>query len=473
MNGSRTRILIVDDDPLVLESWQAALRERYDTHPFRNPLEAERFVERERIDVALIDLQMPGRDGIELLRNIKRAQPDAEVVIVTGHASIAMAVEATRAGALDFLTKPVEDPGALVLRIESVLERRRLVADNIALRNVVNALGPETLLVGDSEPMKRLRALVNRLADSQAPVLIIGESGTGKELVARTLHASSPRRRRPFVAVNCAAIAESLIDSELFGHERGAFTGAMTSHKGLFEAAHGGVLFLDEIGDVPASTQVRLLRTLQEGEVRSVGSTISRTVDVRVVAATNVDLERAMDDSRFRRDLYFRLSTFRIELPPLRQRGDDVVLLARRLLDRAAVRAGVTEKRLSDEVIAVLRTYDWPGNVRELGNVIEYAVTLCDGDVIEAPHLPANIFTGRRASDQPAEAGGLLDDMVYRSARERFERRYLAELLRVSGSNLSEAARRSGVDRSNLRRMLRRLGVGPDAGERGEDDDDS
>jgi two-component system, NtrC family, response regulator HydG len=464
-----TRIAIVDDDPLLLDAWRAALGERYDVHTFRTSLDAERYFEREHVDVALLDLQMPGRDGIELLRALKKVQPDVEVVIVTGHGSIAHAVEATQAGALDFITKPIDDPAALVLRIERVLERHRLAADNQTLRNAVSAHGPETTLVGDSPPMQRLRAMIERLADSPAPVLIVGESGTGKELVARALHAQSKRRARPFVPVNCAAIAESLIDNELFGHERGAFTGAVAGHKGLFEASNGGVLFLDEIGDVPAATQVRLLRTLQEGEVRPVGATTSRMVDVRVVAATNVDLERAMDDGRFRRDLYFRLSTFQLQLPPLRDRGDDVVTLARRLLQRSALRGRVAEKRISDAAIAVLRGHPWPGNVRELGNVIEYAVTLCDGDTIEPDHLPPTLFGAGRAAPDRA---GLLDDMVYRSARDRFEVRYLGELLRMSNGNLSEAARRSGIDRSNLRRMMRRLGVDQQGGTTVRSDED-
>jgi two-component system response regulator HydG len=221
-------------------------------------------------------------------------------------------------------------------------------------------------------------------------------------------------------------------------------------------------LFLDEIGDVPAATQVRLLRTLQEGEVRPVGATDSRTVDVRVFAATNVDLEKAMDDGRFRRDLYFRLSTFHLALPPLRERGDDVLLLARRMLQRSALRTGAPEKQLSDDVCNVLREHAWPGNVRELGNVMEYAVTLCDGDSIEPPHLPPNLVARKRA--EAAVGPGLLDDMVYRSARDKFERRYLGELMRSCNGNLSEAARRSGVDRSNLRRMMRRLGVDQQGG---------
>ncbi|MDX2091342.1 MAG: sigma-54 dependent transcriptional regulator [Kofleriaceae bacterium] len=450
-----TRVAIVDDDPLLLEAWRAALRERYEIHTFRSSIEAEKFFERERVDVALLDLHMPGRDGLELLRSIKQLQPDVPVVIITGHGSIAVAVEATRAGAFDFLTKPIDDPAAIVLRLEHALERRRLAADNATLRDVVRAHGPETTLIGRSPPMQRLELLIDKFADSPAPVLIVGESGTGKEIVARALHLRSNRRDRPFVPVNCAAISDSLIDNELFGHERGAFTGASTNHKGLFEAANGGVLFLDEIGDVPPATQVRLLRALQEGEVRPVGSTTSRRVDVRVVAATNVDLTKAMDEGRFRRDLYFRICTFQLSLPPLRDRGEDVVLLARRLVQRAALRSGTSDKHLSEEACAALRRHTWPGNVRELANVMEYAVTLCDGDVIEPQHLPPFLFASAPA--QPAETS---DDVLhYRSARDKFERRYLIDILRMSGGNLSEAARRSGVDRSNLRRMMNRLGV--------------
>ncbi len=452
---TQTRVAIVDDDRLLLEAWTAALGDRYAVFAFRDGLEAERFFEKERVDVALIDLQMPGRDGVELLRAIKRLQPDTEVVIVTGHGSIANAVEATRAGALDFVTKPIEDPETIVLRIERVLERRRLAVDNAALRETVRAHGPETTLVGHSPPMQRLHEMIERISDSPAAVLIVGESGTGKELVARAIHARSGRRDRPFVPVNCAAIAETLIDNELFGHERGAFTGASTNHKGLFEAAHGGVLFLDEIGDVPPATQVRLLRVLQEGEVRPVGATASRAVDVRVVAATNVDLAKAMADGRFRSDLYFRLSTFELSLPPLRDRGDDVLALARRMLQRHALRTGTHERGIGSDAAALLASYAWPGNVRELGNVIEYAVTLCAGEALEPPHLPPKLFATRAAH----VALDVFDDMAYRTARDRFERRYLSELLRTSNGNLSEAARRSGVDRSNLRRMMQRIGI--------------
>jgi two-component system response regulator HydG len=466
------RVVIVDDDPLILASWQAALADRFEVSTFRLPREAERHFVKERVDVALLDFQLPGSDGLSLLRRLKQLQPSAEVVIMTGHGSIQLAVEATRAGAFDFLTKPVEDPAAVALRLEAALERKRLSDDNAALRTRLSALGPATELIGESEPMQKLRTLVGRVAASDAPTLILGESGTGKELVARALHAQGPRRDKPFLPVNCAAVSESLIDSELFGHERGAFTGAATSHKGLFEAAHEGSLFLDEIGDVPLSTQVRLLRALQEGEIRPVGATRSRHVDVRVIAATNVDLARAMAEGRFRHDLFYRLSAFRIELPALRQRGHDVELLVAHMLERGRLRGEGRAEGVTPEALAVLARYPFPGNVRELSNVIRYAFALCDGPLIEVSHLPPYLAAYLAEAGTPAPAAGpaagaaepvqLLDDLSYRVARDRFERRYIQELLRVSGANLSEASRRSGVDRSNLRRMLRRLGVALD-----------
>jgi two-component system response regulator HydG len=310
--------------------------------------------------------------------------------------------------------------------------------------------------------VRRIREIVGQIADSIAPVLISGESGTGKELVARALHAQSNRREKPFVAVNCAAISESLIDSELFGHEKGSFTGATGARKGLFEAAHGGVLFLDEIGDVPLQTQVRLLRAIQEGEVRPVGASSSRTVDVRVLVATNVDLTRAMREGRFREDLFYRVSTFRVEIPPLRQRREDVPLIAHHLLAKYRKRTGCKADSFTDEALALLVAYDWPGNVRELNNAIEHAATLSNEAAIESSHLPPFVTAGASAPSSRSLALSIasISETPYTQARtallDDFERRYLQDLLATTDGNLSEASRRSGIDRSNLRRMLKR-----------------
>ncbi len=303
---------------------------------------------------------------------------------------------------------------------------------------------------------------------SNLPVLILGKSGTGKELAARALHAVSPRASAAFVAINCAGLSEALIDSELFGHERGAFTGAQTSHKGLFDAADGGTLFLDEIGDMPPQTQVRLLRTLQEGEVRPVGANRTHHVDVRVLSATNADMDRAVAGGQFRQDLFFRLGPIKIELPTLRARGRDIALLAERLLATSAAQARRRTPRLSQPVIDALMRYDWPGNVRELKSALEYALSLARGETIEMEDLPPGIS----GHAEPVAAGGAgeeIDPEVpapnYMQERRQllasFDRRYFAQLLRHTGGNVSEASRHSGVDRANLRRILKELGLDP------------
>jgi two-component system response regulator HydG len=407
-------------------------------------------------------------DGMQLLELLQAAQPRAEAIMVTGHGTIASAVQAIRQGAYDFMCKPIDDLDAAVRRIDSAVERKRLREVNASLRSQLDAFTPDTDLIGQSRSILQVRALIDQIADSIAPVLIQGESGTGKELVARALHLRSNHRDKPFLAVNCAAMTEQLIDSELFGHERGAFTGAVAAHKGLFEAADGGVLFLDEIGDVPLQTQVRLLRALQGGEVRPVGATQSRTVDVRVLCATNVDLERAMREGKFREDLYYRISTFRVALPPLRERRDDVPLIAQYLLDKQARRNNGKVQGFGDQALAAMVAYDWPGNVRELGNTVEHAATLCTGTLIEAEHLPSYVTSGspargqRRALAQPGAVGSA-SSTPYSEARTQllddFERRYLEDLLVACEGNLSEASRRSGIDRSNLRRMLRRHNI--------------
>ncbi len=459
-SSRKGRIIVVDDEPLLLESWNELLGSRYDVALFSDGLAAQRQLESDEFDVALLDIRMPGADGMALLSRIKQRQPLCEVIMVTGHATVQMAVQAIQLGAYDFFCKPIEDLDAAMRRIGTAVEKKLLRELNATLSSRLDALVPSTTLVGDSRAIVRIRELIGQIADAAAPVLICGESGTGKELAARGVHSQGKRKDQPFVAVNCAAISENLIDSELFGHERGAFTGAMSSHEGLFEAADGGVLFLDEIGDVPPQTQVRLLRALQDGEVRAVGSTKSRRVDVRVIAATNVDLERAMRQGRFREDLYYRISTFRIDVPPLRERRDDIPLLSQHLLAKVASKAGRKVRGFSDEALAVLLAYPWPGNVRELTNVLEHAITLCRGDLVDVSHLPS--FVSAHVASQPQRGApvGSISSAPFSAARshllDEFEVRYLTDLLAATDGNLSEAARRSGIDRSNLRRMLKR-----------------
>lgn len=466
-SDQRAVVAIVDDEPLILEAWSETLGdERYRVHLFSDPFEAKRFFEETAIDVALLDVRMPGLDGIHLLGHLRERQPRAEAIMITGHASIETAVRAIQMGAYDFLCKPVEDLNAAALRIDAAIERRRLRQQNARLESKLSAFAPDTDLIGDSLAIQQVRSMLGRVASSTASVLVCGESGTGKELAARFLHTRGDRKDKPFVAVNCAAIAETLIDSELFGHERGAFTGANQARKGLFEAANGGVLFLDEIGDVPLQTQVKLLRVLQEGEVRAVGSTRNRKVDARVVAATNRDLESAMRQETFRKDLFYRISTFRVDIPPLRERAADVVLIAGHLLGRISRRRGSTMPAFSDDAMAALVGYHWPGNVRELSNVLEHAATLCEGCTIEARDLPTRVVAQSRAGRSCTGASGVRGNFClgpYAVARrqilEEFEQRYLSALLAATGGNLSEAARRSGIDRTNLRRMVKRYGL--------------
>jgi two-component system response regulator HydG len=461
------RVAVVDDDLVLLETWREMLGRSFDVRSYADAHEAMRAFEGDDLDVALLDVQLPGKSGLDLLSHLRRVQPGAEAIMITGNATVEMAVAALHAGAFDFLQKPIENPEWLVRRVTSAVERARArPAAGASAKSAAADARPR--IVGVSPAIERVRALIEHFANSSSATLITGESGTGKELVARALHAGGARRDRPFIAVNCGAIADTLIESELFGHERGAFTGAHSRHAGLFDAADGGVLFLDEIGDMPPQAQVRLLRALQEGEVRPVGSTQSHTVDVRVIAATNVDFKRAMRDGKFREDLYYRLSPLRIDLPALRDRLEDIPVIARRLLERHAQRAGRGGVAFSDAALAALTSYPWPGNVRELSNAIEFALTLSSGDVIGAEQLPSYVPARRGDAAAPLAAAAPAraqpsTDVPYSQARadtlREFERAYLDELMRVTEGNLSAAARRSGIDRSNLRRMLRQHGI--------------
>jgi len=457
------RVTVVDDDVRLLETWRDILAPTFDVRQFDDPAEAMRAFEQEKTDVALLDVQFPGANGLDLLAHLRRVQPRAQAIMITGNATVEMAVEALHAGAFDFLCKPIENPEHIVRRVMSAAERAR-GQEAGAATPAHSARGvARPGIVGVSLAMERVRALIEHFANSSSATLITGESGTGKELVARALHSGGARTSRPFIAVNCGAISEALIDSELFGHERGAFTGAHSRHTGLFDAADGGVLFLDEVGDMPLQTQVRLLRVLQEGEVRPVGSTQSHTVDVRVVAATNVDLKRAMREGKFREDLYYRLSPLRIDLPALRDRLEDIPIIARRLLERHGRRVGRERVSFSDAAMAALTAYPWPGNVRELANAIEFALTLCKGEVIGPEHLPSYVPSQHETAPNVAVRGRANLEIPYSEARaevlREFDRTYLDELMKATDGNLSAAARRSGIDRTNLRRLLRQCGI--------------
>ena len=445
----KARVVVVDDEPKMAKAIASALeRSGHECVVLTSGREALDEVLSRAPDVVVTDWRMEGLDGIELLRKIHTARPATPVILVTAYGDVPSAVAAMRAGAFDYVTKPFDNDELRNL-VERALELRRLRDENRELRREI--LGSrDAEVVAESEAMKRVLHLVDRAAPSRAPVLILGESGVGKEIVARRLHFGSDRVARPFVAVNCKALAESVLESELFGHEKGAFTGALTAHAGCFERAHGGTLFLDEIAEVSPSFQGKLLRALQEGEVQRVGGNAPRKVDVRVVSATNRDLRSEIASARFREDLFFRLDVIRISIPPLRERKEDVVPLARFFLDRQA-RAGGRELRLSRAAEELLLAHDWPGNVRELSNAIERASVLGRGEEILGEDL---LLEPRRIDAAAPASEGTLQEVVDRAVAERI-RSALAE----SKGHKAEAAARLGIERTTLFRWMKRLGL--------------
>jgi DNA-binding NtrC family response regulator len=399
------------------------------------------------IDVVLTDLQMPGLNGLELCARVTAARPGVPVVVMTAFGSLETAIAAIRAGAYDFVTKPVE-VDALALTLERALEHRRLTTEVKRLREAVAGAAP-TGFIGQSPAFLRVQALVSRIADSEASVLITGESGTGKEVLARALHDASRRKAGPFIAVNCAAMPEALLESELFGHVKGAFTDARANRVGLFQQAEGGTLLLDEVGELPLSLQPKLLRALQERVVRPVGGDKERPFDARIIAATNRDLETAVEQARFREDLFFRLNVISVELPPLRLRGNDVLLLAQHFLARAAERAHKPVLGLSPRAAARLLAWTWPGNVRELQNCMERAVAFAQFDQVQEDDLPDKVkqWTRPPQSLEPADASEL-------DPLEAVERRHIERVLEATGGNRSMAAKILGIDRKTLWRKL-------------------
>ena len=459
----RARILVADDKENMVRLIVRVLGDAYDVTTAADGTRALALLGAQEFDLVITDIRMPGADGFEVLHAVKSRAPQTEVILVTGFASVPKAVEAIRAGAYDYLQKPF-DPDELSLVTARALERKRLREQARELQKQVQGFFGFGLhaFIGKSDALREVYRLIERAAAIDITVLLTGESGTGKELAARAIHYESARRERRLVAVNCGALPGELVESELFGHARGAFTGAAVAKAGLFEEANGGSIFLDEIGELPLSAQVKLNRTLQEKEIRRVGDNNVIALDVRVIAASHRDLRAEVAAGRFREDLYYRLNVFPIRLPALRERREDIPILAAHFLGKYAAAQERKVDGFEADALRALTAYGWPGNVRELENSVERAVAVGSGAQVEARDLPAEV-NEQEGSALPAE---LLIRMPYREAvemaRERVSREYLAALLREFGGNVTRAAERAGMERESLHRLLKRYGVRSD-----------
>jgi DNA-binding NtrC family response regulator len=453
-------ILVVDDDAAMRDY----LREELEHEGFRveGAASGRAGVERVKqggIDLVVSDVKMPDLDGLDLLREVREVSPAPYVITITAFGSIDTAIRAVKLGAFDYITKPFEIE-QLVLVIDKALSEQALRSEVARLREEVARSVRFENIIGRSRAMQEVFGLIRRVASSQASVLITGESGTGKELVARAIHAHSPRGSRPFVAVNCAAIPETLLESDLFGYRRGAFTDAKTDKPGLFVEAGGGTLFLDEIGELPLTLQPKLLRALQEREIRPLGATKSERVDVRLITATNRHLEKRLKEGRFREDLFYRLNVIHIHLPSLRDRNEDVLPLAEHFLTRSAERAGKPIAGFKESAKKILLAYSWPGNVRELENVVERAVALAEGDIVTAEDLPPAM---RERKNQDRLTSALMQGLTL----VELEREYIQRVLEAEGGNKTRAAQRLGLDRKTLYRKLEEYAAAGSEGDAG------
>jgi DNA-binding NtrC family response regulator len=450
MSGQKPSVLIVDDEFSVRDSLSRWLRkDGFDAVPAEHAEAALVLAEERRFDAAVVDIKMPGMDGHDLQAALHRIDPALPVVFLTAYASVDSAVRALKEGAFDYVTKPI-DPDELSHLLTRAVEKRRLAEENTRLRRTIDDLVAVDEIVGESPAIRKVMQLVRHVAPTDATVLIVGESGTGKELVARAIHANSARRYRPIIPVNCGAIPEGLLESELFGHEKGAFTGATHRRPGKLELADGGTLFLDEIGAISLKTQVELLRVLEDKSFTRVGGHETVRVDFRVVCATNEDLTKAVREGRFREDFFYRVNVFTIEAPPLRDRREDIPLLARHFVDRFARQMDRRITEVSPEAMDRLVDHAWPGNVRELCNAIERAMVVGHPPAIRAEDLP---LIPRCAAAAPAEQGGSLEEI---------ERSHILAVLERTNWNISQAARVLHIDRVTVYNKIRKFGLARD-----------
>jgi two-component system response regulator GlrR len=466
-------ILLVDDDVELCELLSIRVEAAgYSVSTEHDVKGALARVGRESIDCVLLDLRLGNENGFDVLDGINKRADAVPVIMITAHGTIDLAVEAMKKGAYGFVTKPFHDHD-LMQKLKQTVESHRMRRELMALRRVVGGGDERTRLVGVSPAIERVREMVALVAPAESTVLVLGESGTGKEVVARCIRALSSRKDGPFVAVNCAGLSAELLESTLFGHKRGAFTGAVSDREGLFGAAKKGTLFLDEIGETPLEVQAKLLRVLQERRYTAVGSTVEQEADVRIIAATNRDLRQEIAEKRFREDLFYRLHVVPIAMPPLRERPDDIALLAEMFLERVAARANLPCPRIGDHALAALRAHPWPGNIRELENVMEAAVLLCRTGELGLDHLPG-VGTGTSPAIPPAELSRNTESFFanyanpnspapppLREARDAFERAYLQAILQRSNGNVSAAAKLAERNRTDFYDLMRRHGLSP------------
>jgi len=447
------KILVVDDEKNILNTMKAILQdEGHVVYTVQNGKDALQFVKSNKGDVVFLDVWLPDIDGMEVLQQIKQLQNDIAVIMISGHGSIDIAVKSTRLGAFDFLEKP-PSMERVITSLNNAIEQIQLKRENVMLKKNITM---EDEMIGNSSPMQEVKRIIDTAAATNARVFITGENGTGKELVARAIYRKSKRSDKPFIKVNCAAIPDELIESELFGHEKGSFTGALARRLGKFELADKGTIFLDEICDMSQSAQAKVLRVLQEQQFERVGGNDVITVDVRVIAATNVDVKEAIEQGRFREDLYYRLNVIPIYVPPLSERKDDIPLLVDYFLEKFAREHGLGVKQMSDSAMHFMANYAWPGNVRELKNVIERLTIMVPSEIIELDDIKKHI------ESYDYEDTIVKDSSSLKKAREQFEKEYIIKALKQFDKNVSATAKSLGIERTNLHRKIRQYHINVD-----------
>ncbi len=444
---SASKILIVDDDDSIRTACTSLLRlQGFDVFPTDSPTRALQILDNQKFDICFVDFKMPEMNGIEFIKRLKKNHPDIDVVMITGYATIEMAVEAIRQGAYDYIPKPFKAEKLLAV-VDKLVEKNKILSQSKEQELILEFNGKPLNIIGKSPKMQELFRMIKRVAPTDSTVLILGESGTGKELIARAIHANSARKDKPFYTMDCGSVVETLFESELFGYEKGAFTDAVATKQGAFEMAHEGTFFFDEIGNISVNLQAKILRAMQEKEIRRIGGTQVISVDVRIIAATNLDLRRAVEEGSFREDLYYRLSVIPIRLPPLRERKDDIPLLVEHFLQKHQLRGEKKIHGISEEALSALMQYDWPGNIRELENVVERAIIIEEGDRLSLSSLPSQIKMQQELQKKGPESIPTLAEI---------EKQHIQQVLKITNRNISRAARILGIDRKTLYDKIRR-----------------